>query len=124
MRGMSETAHTGQTWHAGLNRNVVLLALSSLCADVSTEMIHPLLPIFLTTALDAPASAATSSGQSSTRRPAWKSEPPIPGRSTLITRRPSRATRASGTKHAHSTRAPGAPWQRRSGVPSAGPCVA
>jgi MFS family permease len=39
-----------------LPRNVVLLAFSSFCADVSTEMLYPVLPIFLTRDLGAPAS--------------------------------------------------------------------
>ncbi len=38
---------------AGLSRNTVLLALSSLFADVSTEMLYPILPIFLTKTLGA-----------------------------------------------------------------------
>jgi MFS family permease len=40
----------------GANRNVTLLALTSLCADISTEMMYPVLPLFLTTVLLAPAS--------------------------------------------------------------------
>jgi MFS family permease len=39
-----------------LPRNVVLLALASLCADVSSEMLYPILPLFLTQHLGAPAS--------------------------------------------------------------------
>jgi len=38
---------------AGVSRNTVLLALTSLFADISTEMIYPILPIFLTQALRA-----------------------------------------------------------------------
>jgi hypothetical protein len=41
-------------WHryvAGLSRNTFLLALSSLFADISTEMLYPVLPIFLTAPL-------------------------------------------------------------------------
>jgi len=45
-----------QDLRTALNRNVLLLALTSLCADISTEMIYPILPIFLTTVLAAPAS--------------------------------------------------------------------
>jgi len=37
----------------GLSRNTYLLALTSLLADVSTEMLYPILPIFLTTYLGA-----------------------------------------------------------------------
>jgi MFS family permease len=39
-----------------LPRNVVLLALTSFCADVSSEMLYPILPLFLTQQLGAPAS--------------------------------------------------------------------
>jgi hypothetical protein len=38
---------------AGLSRNTVLLALASLFADVSTEMLYPVLPFFLTQTLKA-----------------------------------------------------------------------
>src|SRR2546430_9765733 len=38
-------------------RPVVLLAFTSLFADISTEMLYPVLPLFLTTRLGAPASA-------------------------------------------------------------------
>ena len=40
-------------YFGGLSRNVFLLALSSLFADISTEMIVPILPIFLTQTLSA-----------------------------------------------------------------------
>src|SRR6185503_16118071 len=40
----------------GLTPNTFLLALSSLFADVSTEMLYPVLPIFLTQTLGASAS--------------------------------------------------------------------
>ena len=33
---------------AGLSRNTFLLAYSSLYADISTEMLYPVLPVFLT----------------------------------------------------------------------------
>lgn len=42
---------------SGVNRNVTLLALTSLFGDISTEMMYPALPIFLTVVLGAPASA-------------------------------------------------------------------
>src|SRR5271163_1618701 len=42
---------------AGLTRNTFLLALSSLFADISTEMIVPILPIYLTQTLKVSASA-------------------------------------------------------------------
>src|SRR6476661_239915 len=38
---------------AGLSRNTFLLALASLFADISTEMLYPILPVFLTETLGA-----------------------------------------------------------------------
>jgi MFS family permease len=46
----SATAHR---YFAGLSRNTFLLAFASLFADISTEMIYPILPIFLTQTLKA-----------------------------------------------------------------------
>jgi MFS family permease len=40
-------------YFAGLSRNSFLLALASLFADISTEMLYPVLPIFLTQTLKA-----------------------------------------------------------------------
>src|SRR6185295_920160 len=40
-------------YFAGLSRNTFLLALSSLFADISTEMLYPVLPVFLTQTLHA-----------------------------------------------------------------------
>jgi MFS family permease len=40
-------------YFAGLSRNTFLLALASLFADISTEMLYPILPIFLTDTLKA-----------------------------------------------------------------------
>jgi MFS family permease len=40
---------------AGLNKNVILLGLVSFFTDVSSEMIFPVIPLFLTTVLGAPA---------------------------------------------------------------------
>lgn len=40
----------------GLTKDTFLLALTSLFADISTEMLYPILPIFLTQVLSAPAS--------------------------------------------------------------------
>jgi hypothetical protein len=37
----------------GLSRNVFLLALASLFADISTEMLYPVIPAFLTQTLHA-----------------------------------------------------------------------
>jgi MFS family permease len=42
-----------QRYFAGLSRNTFLLALSSLFADISTEMLYPVLPVFLTQVLHA-----------------------------------------------------------------------
>src|SRR5208337_4729989 len=46
-------ASSAKRYFSGLSRNVFLLALSSLFADISTEMIVPILPIFLTQTLSA-----------------------------------------------------------------------
>src|SRR6266704_1228359 len=40
-------------YFAGLSANTFLLALSSLFADISTEMLYPVLPVFLTQTLKA-----------------------------------------------------------------------
>src|ERR1700758_5395422 len=40
-------------YFAGLSRDTFLLAFASLCADISTEMLYPVLPIFLTQTLNA-----------------------------------------------------------------------
>src|SRR5437762_5849766 len=45
-----------QRYFAGLSRNTFLLAASSLFADISTEMLYPVLPVFLTQTLGASAS--------------------------------------------------------------------
>lgn len=42
-----------QKYFKGLSKNTFLLALTSLFADISTEMLYPILPIFLTTYLGA-----------------------------------------------------------------------
>jgi len=41
------------SWRSGLSRNVVILGLVSLLNDAASEMIYPLLPVFLTTVLGA-----------------------------------------------------------------------
>jgi MFS family permease len=46
-------AVTRRRYFSGLSRNTFLLALTSLFADISTEMIVPILPIFLTQTLKA-----------------------------------------------------------------------
>jgi len=40
----------------GLNKNIVVLSIVSFFADVSSEMLYPIIPIFLTTVLGAPMS--------------------------------------------------------------------
>src|ERR1700681_511413 len=47
----SATAH--RRYFVGLSRNTFLLASASLFADISTEMLYPVLPIFLTQTLKA-----------------------------------------------------------------------
>ena len=42
---------TKTRYFAGLSRNTFLLAFASLFADISTEMLYPVLPIFLTQTL-------------------------------------------------------------------------
>src|SRR6266566_4268015 len=42
-----------QRYFAGLSRNTFLLAFTSLFADISTEMLYPVLPVFLTQTLHA-----------------------------------------------------------------------
>ena len=42
-----------QRHFAGLSRNTFLLAFASLFADISTEMLYPVLPVFLTQTLKA-----------------------------------------------------------------------
>src|ERR1035441_161838 len=42
-----------QRYFGGLSRNTFLLALASLFSDISTEMLYPVLPVFLTQTLQA-----------------------------------------------------------------------
>src|ERR1700680_17165 len=42
-----------QRYFAGLSRDTFLLALASVFSDVSTEMLYPVLPVFLTQTLNA-----------------------------------------------------------------------
>src|SRR5256885_14732083 len=42
-----------ERYFSGLSRSTFLLALSSLFADISTEMLYPVLPVFLTQTLKA-----------------------------------------------------------------------
>ena len=48
---MAESAR--EHYFAGLSRNTFLLACASLFADISTEMLYPVLPVFLTQTLNA-----------------------------------------------------------------------
>jgi len=51
---MSEQYPSGPaTWRQGLTRNVVILGFVSLLNDAASEMIYPLLPVFLTSVLGA-----------------------------------------------------------------------
>jgi MFS family permease len=47
------TSSTLQRYFAGLSRNTFLLAFASFFADISTEMLYPVLPVFLTQTLNA-----------------------------------------------------------------------
>jgi MFS family permease len=51
-KSMAEPA-TFKSHFAGVSRNTVLLAFTSLFADISSEMLYPILPIFLTQTLHA-----------------------------------------------------------------------
>jgi MFS family permease len=55
--GLNVTKVRAHRYFAGLSRNTFLLALASLFADISTEMLYPILPIFLTQTLKASGSA-------------------------------------------------------------------
>ncbi|HYL78182.1 MAG TPA: MFS transporter [Bryobacteraceae bacterium] len=46
------TKSASRRYFAGLSRNTFLLALASLFADISTEMLYPVLPVFLTKTLN------------------------------------------------------------------------
>ena len=53
---MAQTStRPAETASGGLPRNVVVLGLVSFFADLSSEIVYPLIPIFLTTVLGAPA---------------------------------------------------------------------
>ena len=53
MPAMTETEPTRPRWRKGLTRNVVILGFVSLLNDGASEMIYPLLPVFLTAVLGA-----------------------------------------------------------------------
>src|SRR3990172_326492 len=53
MTALTETGSTGTGWRKGLSRNVVILGFVSLLNDGASEMIYPLLPVFLTAVLGA-----------------------------------------------------------------------
>src|SRR3989442_3772547 len=44
---------SGRPWARGLTRNIVLVSVASLFTDVSSEMLVPLLPLFVATLPDA-----------------------------------------------------------------------
>ena len=46
-------SRTGRQFFSGLSKNTFLLAFTSLFADISTEMLYPILPVFLTQTLHA-----------------------------------------------------------------------
>ncbi len=50
---MTETKETTAGWRKGLTRNVVILGFVSLLNDGASEMIYPLMPVFLTAVLGA-----------------------------------------------------------------------
>ena len=53
MPAMTETKSTPSGWRKGLTRNVIILGFVSLLNDGASEMIYPLLPVFLTAVLGA-----------------------------------------------------------------------
>jgi len=53
MSALTETGSTRPGWRKGLTRNVVILGFVSLLNDGASEMIYPLLPVFLTAVLGA-----------------------------------------------------------------------
>jgi len=53
MPAMTETKLTPSGWRKGLTRNVIILGFVSLLNDGASEMIYPLLPVFLTAVLGA-----------------------------------------------------------------------
>ena len=52
----SATSQGKRSAFAGLGRNVIILGFVSLFTDISSEMLYPVIPIFLTTVLHAPMS--------------------------------------------------------------------
>src|SRR5690348_2772676 len=46
-------ARRPEGWFTGLTRNTVFLAVASLFSDISTEMLYPVLPVYLTQVLGA-----------------------------------------------------------------------
>lgn len=52
-----------RAYFAGLSRNVILLAIASLFTDISTEMLYPVLPVFLTQILGASGSVVAEISQ-------------------------------------------------------------
>ncbi len=52
-----DTQQTAKAKPKAVSKNVVIMGLVSLFNDISSEMIYPIVPIFLTTVLYAPATA-------------------------------------------------------------------
>jgi len=52
-REITVAKSTSRRYFAGLSKNTFLLALASLFSDISTEMLYPVLPVFLTQTLKA-----------------------------------------------------------------------
>src|ERR1035441_7055790 len=52
-RGITVAKSASRRYFAGLSKNTFLLALASLFADISSEMLYPVLPVFLTQTLKA-----------------------------------------------------------------------
>ena len=51
-----DKAHAHRGLLTGISKDTVLLAFASLFSDISSEMLYPVLPIFLTQTLRAPGS--------------------------------------------------------------------
>lgn len=51
---MKTAATSDRPWRPGLGRNVIVLGVVSLLTDISSEMLYPVIPVFLTVVLHAP----------------------------------------------------------------------
>ena len=61
-RGIPVAKSASRRYFAGLSKNTFLLALASLFADISSEMLYPVLPVFLTQTLKATGSIVGLAG--------------------------------------------------------------